>query len=82
MMPTVTMAVNRASRGGRSTRRSMTSDGIDRATTLIMKAITVPRATPFSHSASASGITPAALAYMGIPAAVATSTPTGLSDPA
>ena len=44
-IPMVTTTVKITSSGGRRTRRSRTSDGGERATTLIMNAITVPSAT-------------------------------------
>lgn len=53
--------------------------GIDKATTAIEKAITVPNGIPFSTNTCMIGKIPAVLLYMGIPTKTAIGTANGLS---
>ena len=57
---TATTPMKQASSCGRSTRRSRTISGAERATTAIMNASSVPISTPFACRASTSGMIPAA----------------------
>ncbi len=52
----------------------MIVSGSERAMTAIMKASAVPRAAPFSSSASTMGMMPAALEYIGMPRSTASGT--------
>ena len=73
--------MNKPSSLGFTALRSIIIEGRERVVTPIIKDRTTPSCAPFARSASAMGIDPKISAYMGIPAAVAMTTPRGLPLP-
>ena len=74
IIPIVTTPMKTAINLGLRTLRKMMASGVEMAMTAIMKANTVPNAAPLLRRACTTGMTPAALLYIGTPMSTATGT--------
>lgn len=81
IIPTVQIAAKIASNLGFTAFFSIIIDGRESVVTPIIKDRTTPSLAPFARSASAIGIHPKILAYIGTPATVAMITPNGFPVP-
>lgn len=80
-MPIVQIPIKSPRSLGFTALRNIISDGKDSVVTPIINDKTVPSCAPLARSASAIGIVPKILAYIGIPITVASTTPNGLLLP-